>query len=131
MNLPSLAGLAFLIQSVRCRTKSKKKSAPSGTEITLSAILTNKLKPSQLRNSNRSAIFEQKSFALWSTSPPQKLRHYRPGNRLYEKFVWFCAGWLLLRLDEEHIYVGLFAKFFVNVVTNLGKWDASEYVKTM
>ena len=32
-SLPSLAGLAFRIQSVRCRTKSKKKS-PSGTEIT-------------------------------------------------------------------------------------------------
>jgi hypothetical protein len=32
-NLPSLVGLAFLIQSVRWRTKSKKKS-PSGTLIT-------------------------------------------------------------------------------------------------
>ena len=31
---PSLEGLAFLIQSMRCRTKSKKKS-PSGTDITV------------------------------------------------------------------------------------------------
>ena len=44
-NLPSLDGLAFLIQSVKCRTKSKKKS-PSGTEMTLSAIFTKRLKPS-------------------------------------------------------------------------------------
>ena len=58
--LPSRVGLAFLIQSVKCRTKSKKKS-PSGTEITLSAILTNKLKPSADRRLNLCAILEQKS----------------------------------------------------------------------
>jgi len=34
--VPSLAGLAFLIQSVKWRTKSKKKS-PSGTLITYNA----------------------------------------------------------------------------------------------
>jgi hypothetical protein len=43
--VPSLVVLAFLIQSVKWRTKSKKKSA-SGTLITLSDILTNRLKPS-------------------------------------------------------------------------------------
>ena len=61
--LPSLVGLAFLIQSVRCLTKSKKKS-PSGTEITLSAILTKRLKPSADLRFKRCAIFWQKSFAL-------------------------------------------------------------------
>jgi len=55
-NIPSRDGLAFLIQSVKCRTKSKKKS-PSGTEITLSAILTNKLKPSADRRLSLCAIF--------------------------------------------------------------------------
>ncbi len=50
------------ILTVKCRTKSKKKS-PSGTLITLSRILTNKLKPSLDCNLSRSAIFRQKSFA--------------------------------------------------------------------
>lgn len=63
LSVPSLEGLALFIQSVKCLTKSKKKS-PSGTEITLSAILTNKLKPSGDRRVNRSAIFAQNSFAL-------------------------------------------------------------------
>ena len=63
LNLPSLVGLAFLIQSVRCRTKSKKKS-PSGTEITLSAILTKRLNPSADLRFKRWAMFWQKSFAL-------------------------------------------------------------------
>lgn len=62
-DVPSRDGLAFLIQSVKCRTKSKKKS-PSGTEITLSAILTNRLKPSADRRLSLCAIFWQKSFAL-------------------------------------------------------------------
>jgi hypothetical protein len=48
---------------VRWRTKSKKKSA-SGTLMTLSAILTNKLKPSADRRFNLVAMLEQKSFAL-------------------------------------------------------------------
>jgi hypothetical protein len=48
--------------TVKCRTKSKKKS-PSGTLITLSRIYTNKLKPSLDCNLSRSAIFRQKSFA--------------------------------------------------------------------
>ena len=60
--VPSRVGLAFLIQSVRWRTKSKKKS-PSGTEITLSAIFTNRLKPSLDRRFRRWEMFWQKSFA--------------------------------------------------------------------
>ena len=59
---PSLVGLAFLIQSVRCRTKSKKKS-PSGTEMTLSAILTKREKPSADRKLRRWPIEAQKSLA--------------------------------------------------------------------
>ena len=72
--VPSLVGRAFLIQSVRCRTKSKKKS-PSGTEITLSAIFTNKLNPSADRRFNLCAMFEQKSFARVeeSTSKAQEI----------------------------------------------------------
>lgn len=62
MSLPSLDGRAFLIQSVRCLTKSKKKS-PSGTEMTLSAILTNRENPSELFKLRRWAIDEQKSLA--------------------------------------------------------------------
>ena len=61
--VPSLVGLAFLIQSVRWRTKSKKKS-PSGTEMTLSAILTKRLKPSLDRRLRRCEMLWQKSFAL-------------------------------------------------------------------
>ena len=61
-HVPSLVGLAFLIQSVRCRTKSKKKS-PSGTEMTLSAILTNKENPSAERRLSRWPIEAQKSLA--------------------------------------------------------------------
>ena len=48
---------------MRCLTKSKKKS-PSGTEITLSAILTKRLNPSADLRFKRVAIFWQKSFAL-------------------------------------------------------------------
>ena len=61
-SVPSLVGLAFLIQSVRWRTKSKKKS-PSGTEITLSAILTKRLKPSLDLKLRRCEMLWQKSFA--------------------------------------------------------------------
>ena len=61
-NIPSLVGRAFLIQSVRWRTKSKKKS-PSGTLITLSAILTKRLNPSLERRLSRWAMFWQKSLA--------------------------------------------------------------------
>ncbi len=66
---PSLACLALLSHSVRCRTKSKKKS-PSGTLMTLSVILTNREKPSAVRSPRRSAILAQKSLerVLESTS---------------------------------------------------------------
>ena len=74
---PSLVGLAFLIQSVRCRTKSKKKS-PSGTEMTLSAILTNKLKPSGDRRFNRCAMFWQKSLARVDESTSKAWKSDRP-----------------------------------------------------
>ena len=63
MYSPSLEGRAFLIQSVKCLTKSKKKS-PSGTDITLSAIFTNKEKPSGDLRLSLWAIDEQKSLAL-------------------------------------------------------------------
>lgn len=59
---PSRFGLALRIQSVKWRTKSKKKS-PSGTEITLSAILTNNEKPSDERKFSLDAISWQKSLA--------------------------------------------------------------------
>jgi hypothetical protein len=67
--LPSREGRAFLIQSVKWRTKSKKKSA-SGTEMTLSAILTNREKPSLDLRFRRWAMLAQKSLArvLESTS---------------------------------------------------------------
>ena len=67
--VPSLEGRAFLIQSVKWRTKSKKKS-PSGTEMTLSAILTKREKPSLERRFSRCAMLWQKSLArvLESTS---------------------------------------------------------------
>lgn len=62
VNPPSLVGLVFFIQSVRYLTKSKKKSE-SGTLITLSAILTNKLKPSAELRFNLLAIEAHKSRA--------------------------------------------------------------------
>ena len=55
-------GMRRMPLTVKCRTKSKKKS-PSGTLITLSRIFTNRLNPSLDWSLSRSAIFRQKSFA--------------------------------------------------------------------
>ena len=71
---PSRFGLALRIQSVKWRTKSKKKS-PSGTEMTLSAILTKSEKPSDERKLSREAMSWQKSLA-WLMNELLMLRPY-------------------------------------------------------
>lgn len=76
LHIPSLEGLAFLIQSVRWRTKSKKKS-PSGTEMTLSAIFTKRLNPSQDLRLSLWAIFAQKSLALVDESTSNACQKYQ------------------------------------------------------
>ena len=61
--LPSLAGRAFFIHSVRLRMKSKKNS-PSGTLIALSAIFTKILKPWPDNRSSLSTTVFTRSLAL-------------------------------------------------------------------
>ena len=74
--LPSLLGLAFLIQSVKWRTKSKKKS-PSGTLITAKEITQN--------------YITLKFLVLWKINSERvvkKSNGYWYHNSLYVHTVW-------------------------------------------
>ena len=136
--LPSLVGRAFLIQSVRCLTKSKKKS-PSGTLITLSAIFTNKLNPSLDLRFNLWAIFWQKSLALVDESTSKawnfltirllfylfvlSLPHqYHLESKLCEISEWSYAGWLQPPPDVAGIFSGRVVKSFAIFVWSPVLW---------
>lgn len=81
---PSLVGLAFLIQSVRWRTKSKKKSS-SGTEMTLSAILTKRLNPSSDLSVSLCEMLWQKSLARVDESTSKAYGHKQLRRTKYIK----------------------------------------------